>query len=96
MGTTSSSDLPVSDDAVQPTLNGPNGSYYSTFTATGAPLAASFLPGEAAAVAFSAGRLCVFGTIRSDDLSPTAGAFQSSRKGPANSFLMILEMAEKK
>ena len=94
VGVTASSDFPVTSDAFQSKLTANGGSFFSNFNSQGSPASASFLPGDAAAAAMSAGRLCIFGTMSGDDLVPTPGAFQAKFGGRSNAFLMILDLVE--
>jgi len=99
VGETSSTNFPVTTDAIQATLNGTKNAFVSKFDPTGnALLFSTYLGGNgtdsAQGVAVdNSGNAYVAGTTSSSNFPTTAGAFQTSLKGTSDAFVTKIATA---
>lgn len=93
VGTTASTDFPVTAGVGQPTLAGGSDAFAAKIAASGASLLASTYFGGSAddfgtgVTAAVGGELIIAGTTRSDDLATSPGALQPNRAGGEDGFL---------
>jgi hypothetical protein len=96
-GSTSSPDLPVTPDALQPRLRGPEDGALAILSADGSEvLFATYLGGSGAdmirgAALGSSGEIWLVGRTASEDFPVTEGAAQTSKGGKVDAFVVRLE-----
>lgn len=92
-GTTSSTNFPITTDAIQTTLNGTSNAFVSKLDPTGKNLLFStYLGGNGSDIAWSinvdnSGNAYVVGTTSSSTFPTTPSAFQTSLKGASDAFV---------